>query len=326
MSYFSTVNLDDVFGFYGHFSPSSALQVAEPYRLVGTTFGTAIDLNFWTPVTSGAAATSTVANGRAIVNSGTASGGYAKFTSVRAARFIIDQPHKFRAVIRTSNVTIANTYRAWGPVSLSAAVAPQNGAFFSIDGGGVLSINTVTATTVTTVASGSFNGGVASFTLDTNQHIYDIFYSIAGVWFVIDGVLIHKVISTTAMWCIVVDHPINFWSTNSAITGGAPLECWGTAINRLGRHFSNPQIGRVTGVAATYTFKTGSGILKSLVFGNVSGTSVTIYDNTTGAAPIMLIITTAAAAVGVWPLEMPFYTGLTIVTVGNGLDMTVIYE
>jgi hypothetical protein len=328
MSYFSTVKLIDVYGFVGHFSPSNTLKVAQPYRLVGASFENTVDANFWTAATSGAAATATVANGVAAVNAGTTSGGYAKITSVRPARFIIDEPLKFRGRVRLPSVVIANSLRAWGAVSFSAGVTPQNGMYFSVDGAGVLSVSTASATTgINTISSGSFNGkGGTTYVVDANEHTYDIIYTVGDAYFCIDGVLIHTSTATTSPLAASMNHPINFWATNTGITANAVIQCWGASIHRIGRDHTNPQIGRVTGVAATYTFKIGSGVLKGLVFGNVAGTTVTIYDNTTGAAPTVLIITTAAAAVGVWPLEIPFYTGLTIVTVGNGLDMTVIYE
>jgi hypothetical protein len=318
--------LQDQFDFYGHFTPSSALQVVEPYRLVGTTFGAAIDTNFWTALTSGAGSSSTVATGVATVGSGTANGGYGKMTTVRVARFVIDNPHKWRGIMRLPTVAVASSLRGWGPVILSAAVAPQNGAYFSVDAAGVLSVNTVSGGTITSVASGNFNGDSAQYILNTSQHIYDIIYSIAGVWFIVDGVLLHTVTSTTAQNSLVMDLPINFWATNTAIAAGATLECWGSAISRLGRDLSAPALGRISGAAATYLFKTGSGVLQRFIFNNVSGTTVTIYDNTTAVAPILAVITTSAAAHGVWDMQMPFYTGLTMVTVGANLDATVVYE
>jgi hypothetical protein len=40
----------------------------------------------------------------------------------------------------------------------------------------------------------------------------------------------------------------------------------------------------------------------------------------------MGIITTATAALGVWHYGIPFNTGLIIITTGNGLDATIVYE
>jgi len=43
-------------------------------------------------------------------------------------------------------------------------------------------------------------------------------------------------------------------------------------------------------------------------------------------SPVVGIITTAANALGSWDYSIPFNTGLILVTVGNGLDATIVYE
>jgi hypothetical protein len=327
MSYFTTINLNDVYGQVGHFTPSYALQVAQPYRLVGTTFGTTNDAVFWTPANVGG--TATVGSGIATVVSGTVAANYGKFTSVRPARFVIDEPHKFRGLMRLTATTVANTVRAWGPVVLSPAVTPINGLYYSVDGTGALSVNTVTASVVTSVASGSFNGASPTYTVDTNEHIYDIVYSVSGIWFAIDGVLIHKITLTTAPFSTVVDLPINFWATSTGTSAGATLQCWGAAIHRLGRDLSAPVGTYVTG-AATTTLKTGSGIVQSMNISAITNNStVLLYDATTAVAPIIYgfnsgnVNQTSPVNFGG---GLPFYTGLTMVTVGAGIQVTIVYE
>ncbi len=82
----------------------------------------------------------------------------------------------------------------------------------------------------------------------------------------------------------------------------------------------------ITGNAATTTVKSGAGKLRKLIFNNTSGTSFVIYDNTAASGTIIGTVTTAAGCIGSWVYDIAFTTGLTIITIGNGLDMTVVYE
>ena len=43
-------------------------------------------------------------------------------------------------------------------------------------------------------------------------------------------------------------------------------------------------------------------------------------------APIMGVITTTSNAIGSWDYDAPFSNGLTMVTVGNSLDATIVFE
>jgi hypothetical protein len=207
-------------------------------------------------------------------------------------------------------------------------IAPQNGAFYSVDAAGVLSVNVASNGVVATpVTSGNFNGDVSQLILDTNVHAYEIIYFTMGIWFIVDGTLIHKWTPTSSVLYRTLDTPITIVSSNN-VTGGTSgtIVCWNATILRLGRDLTAPTTARISGVAATYTFKTGSGILHRMNFNNTSGSNVTIYDGTGGAGTILGIITTGGAVQGTWDMDYPFYTGLSIVTVGNGLDATVVYE
>lgn len=81
--------------------------------------------------------------------------------------------------------------------------------------------------------------------------------------------------------------------------------------------------------ATTTTVKSGSGHLKRIVINKaVLGTTITIYNNTTGAAPAIGTITFGAALLSDPPIVadygVDFSTGLTIVTSG-AVDITVAY-
>jgi hypothetical protein len=87
-----------------------------------------------------------------------------------------------------------------------------------------------------------------------------------------------------------------------------------------------PQYKYITG-ATTTVCKLGGGLLHNIIV-NQAGTLCTIYDQTSGAVPIMGIIDTnkTTGVIGSINYECPFFTGLTIVTTGATTNITVVYE
>jgi len=326
MSRFEQVSLKDNFGFQGQFTPIRDFKVAEPYRMVGTTFHGSLDTNFWTATTSGTGSASGVATGKATISSGTANSGYGQLCTAQNARFMFAHPMQYRGAIRIPDTTIALNTRRWGSFSVST-ITPQNGAYFELSATGVLSVVTVSGGTPTAVSAGSFNGDVSTYTVDTNVHAYEIIEFTMGIWFYIDDVLIHKIIPTTDVLYEDLDVPICMTTENTAGgTTSGTIECFNSVIMRLGREETGPAYYHIAGAAATHTLKVGPGKLQKIMFNNTSGTNITIYDNTAASGTVIGIITTTSAAIGEWEYNVAFNTGLTMVTVGNSLDATVIYE
>lgn len=83
----------------------------------------------------------------------------------------------------------------------------------------------------------------------------------------------------------------------------------------------------ITG-ATTTTVKSGSGILRRIVFNKFVALGVaTIYDNTAGSGTVLATVTLPAALLasnGSIEYNLNFATGLTIVT-SVAFDMTVVY-
>lgn len=82
--------------------------------------------------------------------------------------------------------------------------------------------------------------------------------------------------------------------------------------------------------AATTVVKASAGFLHALTINTlVAAATITLYDNTSGAAPAIGLITLPAAGAGDMPCTLPynvsFATGLTIVTSG-ATDITVSYR
>lgn len=77
--------------------------------------------------------------------------------------------------------------------------------------------------------------------------------------------------------------------------------------------------------AATTVVKSGAGRLVRIVNNSGAGTSATIYDNTSAAGDTIGIIALAVVG-GSIDYDLPFATGLTIVTVGAAADLTVVFQ
>ena len=320
------VNIVDNIGNPASFSIARDMRTVEPVRLVGTTFGGAIDTALWTATTSGAGSASGVAVGLATLSSGTENNGFGQLTTVHKARFMFVHPQLYRGGIRMPSLTIAECTRRWGAYTVSGTT-PQDGFYFELSDADVLSVNHVNGSSVTKVSSGAFNGSVASFAMDTNVHFYEVVYFEAKAQFIIDKVLIHEFTPTIAKLNAVFDHPVTSTTINSASgTTSGSIEVFAASILRLGKPETDSHILHISGGAATYNVKSGPGKLHKIIYNNTSGTTVTIYDNTAASGLIIGIITTAQAALGPWEYDAEFEVGLTIVTTGNNLDATVVFE
>jgi hypothetical protein len=312
-------------------TPMRDLRIAEPYRVAGAVFGAAIDAVFWTVATSGTGAASGVASSIATLSSGTSNNGYGQLQSARVARYIFAHPLHFRAAVRLTALTVANNTRRWGAFSVSTNT-PQNGVYFEVDAAGALSVCHVSgAGTPVKVASGSFNGAVTTYTMDTNVHAYDIVYFTIGVWFYIDGVLIHTITPTTSVLFQSLDVPICMTSVNSASgTASGTLECWNAIILRLGRDQTMPRSVYQSGTTAGLVLKIGSGAMHQIVIsGVVNNSAITLYDNTAASGTVLWSSGAMGALTEPFNVdlhEVPFFTGLTLVIAAANSVVTVVYE
>lgn len=315
----------DSFNFEAKMTPMNEVRVAEKVRLVGSQFdGNTLDSNYW--LTSVSTGTVTQSGTEAIITSGTANGHYARMYSVRRARYVAGVANKARMHIRLADTGTANVKRRWGVAWGASMPTITDGAYFQLDGT-TFSVVTLKGGSETTVSSGSFNGQIGyAYAPTTNNAVYEILYTNGSVYFSIDGTLLHKVTASTATWTNTMSMHIWMEASNSGNSSAVAMYTRVASIARLGKLETQPKYYNLTGNAATHTLKLGAGILHNIIFNNTSGTSLIIYDNTTGAAPIIGSISTASAALGSWDYHLPFFNGLVIVTTGNNLDLTVIYE
>lgn len=316
----------DSYGFGAENTPMGEMRVIQPARLVGTSFeGTTIDAKFWTTAASGTSAAIAQANAQLLLTSGTANAATVTAFSVRRSRYVSGTGMRYRAVIRLGDTGTADNKRRWGVGYGSTAMpAVTDGAYFQVSGT-TLSVVTCKGGVETVVST--FNGYLGQYALTTNVTTYEIYWTNSKVWFVIGDEILHIVSASTATWANTMGFHVFMDSLNSGVLGASVTMAVRVAsIFRLGLMETQPNYYRVSGAAATHTLKLGAGILHKIIFNNTSGTSITIIDNVTGVTPVVGVITTATAALGSWDYSLPFNTGLILVTVGDNLDATIIYE
>lgn len=323
--YFKISNPVDALQFRSSNTPFGEQRISECVRLAGATFeGTTIDARFWTTAAAGVGASIAQAGTQITITSGTANAATVTMYSNRRGRYISGNGIRYRAVIQAS-AGVANNIRRWGLGYGSSMPTVTDGVWFRMNGT-ALELQIMKNTAPTTVTS--FNGNLgATYTPGTNALTYEIYYTATYVYFLINGSLLHRHSALSATWADTKHFHIFSDSVNSAgIAASETLQIRTAAIHRLGPLISESNYYNLTGTAATHIIKRGPGKLHKVIFNNTSGTSFIIYDNTSALAPIIGSITTASESIGSWDYQCPFFNGLTIVTTGNNLDLTVIYE
>lgn len=320
-------------------SPQGNLRTTHSTRLAGSNFtGTTLDTNFWSTTgstgTGGAGATTT--GGEVIVTTGTTANATGRVTSVRYGRYVAGASNYVRHVVRLPAVTGANV-RKWGGYD-------DNDGFYFMDdySDGANHVLKVVCrkggSDTNTISSGAFNGPHGtSYTLDANYHTYEIYWSGKKTYFLIDDVLIHTFSATTASLSATLTVPIRVESINSgANTNANTIVGRNLSLNRLGLIETDTKPGNIVGAtgAGGTVLKYGAGRLHRITINNnpVNGQTITVYDNTSAAAPTIatITLTTGNNANSSLPVTLeygcPFSTGLTVVTVNASSNITVIYE
>lgn len=321
MSYFRQAR--DQYGFVVENTPMDEMRVVEPVRLVGTTFvGTTLDTNFWTATIAASGGTIATADlttmpGALTISSKTDATGSVIVQSVRRARYTSGSANRYRAQIQFGDVGKADNTKRWGMFD------GTNGAYFKL-AGTALSVCTLKAGAETAVASASWNGSTTTPTL-TNATVYEIYITNGKVYFVISGVLVHTVSATATTWTATTNLPVRMDNINAGNTTDTIMYVRVASIYRLGKLETLPQYFHGT-TAATNVLKYGAGNLHRVTVNNAGGTLITIYDNTAASGSVIAIISAPATADPVTlDYNIPFSTGLTVVTTGTW-DYTVVYE
>ena len=311
-------------------SPMGQMRTADTFRLVGTAFsGATFDTRFWTKTVQVALGDATIGNGvLTLATNGPTANGSIIVNSTRIGRYIPASSNFYRANIRIPSTTGANT-RRWG------AFDANDGFYFKYDATGLSLCTRKTAVEATPVSSGSFNGHYGSiWTMDANVHAYEIHWNNSKIYFKIDSQLIHTITSSTSTAADTLSLKVGLECTNTGgNTNNNTMEVRSSTINRLGPIASTPQWFNASGAGATTTLKYGAGQLQRVVINNPTTTAtntIILYDNITGAAPIIATLAVGRAGntsltAGAIEYGLPFFTGLTITT-NSTADLTIVYE
>ena len=294
----------------------NAITTSPFVRLVGTNFdGTTKDTNFWTETVTGSGAV-TQSGGEIELTTGTTANSTAIYDSVRTARFVVTNPMQWQGAIKFVTAGTTDNIRRFGPYSAT------DGFFFQLDGT-TFSVGYRKASSDTLVNNGSFNGNYGpTWTVDVSSyHKFAIEWGPKGIFFYIDGKLLHK--DGQGHRSNFLSLPIRIENLNdNGNTTAVSLDCLAMAIGRYGELITNGTY-KYIGTNTTTVCKYGPGTLQRIVNVDNAGT-VTVYDNTAASGTQIAVIDTAKA-LGTLEFNAPFSTGLTVVT-ATGAKITVIYE
>lgn len=305
--------------------PVGTLKVGETFRLAGASFiGTTIDANYWVSGSLSGSPLYTQLNGELILDTGTAADvtGSIFVNSSRTARYIAGTPNYYRSVINVPVATcnIGTNIRRWG------AYDTENGYYFDLQTSGstpVFGVNARRATVDTRKTI--FNGEIGSiYILDEYVHSYEIWWSNSKAYFYIDDRLLHTLSgsSTTMVSTNALRIGIENINTLSNVASNT-ISCRTMSINRLGSQLSKANWKYIAGALSATVLKYGPGTFHRVVCNKNTGTSISIYDSLTATNPICIIDPTSRGELN---FDIDFYYGLTVVTVGSGIDCTIVFE
>lgn len=292
-------------------------QLISPvYRLVGTSFGTVIDPNFWDETDANGG--SITFDGEANIFTSTNTAGSAKLDSVRKARFVPGSANKFAGAARLTTPAVAGNLRRFG------AYDDDNGFFYQVNGE-TFGIGYRKDGTDTIIESGSFNGDYGpSVIITTAIYKFIIEYGTTGTrWFVNDR-LLHKVGVTTESLTETLSLPIRLENTNSGSAVDNGVIILNTSLFRMGELKTNPTSKWIDGPDSGIQLKYGAGMLHRVINLDNQGT-ISIYDGTS-TSDTQLAFIDCTKVQGSIDFDIPFSDGLFLRTTDNQHSSVTVYE
>lgn len=310
--------------FSATFTPIGELLQQEPIRLVGQSFvGTTLDSTWTTSGILGSGALTLSGDSSATLSTGTTANSAIVLSTQKAARFMFGHVNTLRSVISTPDAGTANNVRRIG------ADNGNDGLGFVISGtsfGVYYNNNGV----ITDILSG-FNGNLGTtYAWSTTPKALEVVYFTAGFWFFVDGELLHTIALSTLSAPLTRNLSVQLRISNTNSGGSSTnvsLKVWNASIFRLGNSKQRPNYIHIN-TNSTNVLKRSSGTLKRVVINTSGGTSntLTLYDNTSAAAPVIATINTTATG-GAFEFDLDFSSGLTaVLATGTAADLTIVYD
>lgn len=312
------VQLIDEYGWESELTPQGEVRTVAPFRLVGAQFtGNTVDSNFWT-ASAGTGGTVSQANQLLTLATGVTDDNDVSVTSVRKARYIGGSSNRFRGNFAFGDTGVAGNVRRFG------AYDANDGFFIELNGTNIrFGIRKAAADTIIAQASWNVN---TTFTIDTNIHTYEIYWTNKSVWFNIDDSLKHKASATTAPLVGNLVLPIKMENNNGAgLASNKNLYVANAVIHRLGLEHTLPMAKYVSG-ATSAVLKYGGGKVQRIIFTpGANNNTLILYDNTSGTTEL-LKVTGQTGVTYAFEANAPFYTGLFYSMTGANSSATIIYE
>lgn len=323
--------LSDHYGFKGELTPMGEMRVSETTKLVGTTFvGTTVDPNF-VSVSNTNGGTTTQANANLILATNTTPNGATVAWSIIAGRYSAGNPMRYRAVMQLGDTGVIDNSRRWGIGWGSTMPTISEGAFFQLDGT-TFQIVLLKGSVPTIIQNGSFNGQTGdTIEIDTNVHVYEIYWTNYRVWFVYGDKILHTFEASTETWADTMSHYAGMDNVNSnGLNTNQLLYCRVFSISRLGPLRTQPRSKYQSGTTAANIHKYGPGTLHGVIISGVAQNSViTLYDNVAASGTIIWSSGTMGSQTQPFSLEfhdLPFSIGLTLAITGASSNITTVYE
>ena len=301
---------------------TNAVNTVEIVRLVGTNFdGTTKDPNFWTETVTGTGSV-TQSGGEIEIATGTTANSTAQYDSVRRARFVVGSSLQWQGIVKFVTAGTADNVRRVG------AYDTTDGFYFQLDGT-TFSVGYRKDSVDTLVNSGSFNGNYGpNYVMDTAYHKFAIEWASKGVFFYIDGVLLHKDGQGHRSNYLSLPIRLENVNDNGSVTN-VVLDILATAIVRYGQLDTSATSKRMSGTGTTVC-KYGPGILKGIIVSAVVNTAdINIYDGLTTGGTLIWASGNQGARTEPFNIDFygtPFSTGLTVEIADASADVVAVYE
>ena len=257
-----------------------------------------------------------------MLSTGTTDGNDVRLQTVSIARLMGGSFNVAMSQVQFPVVNVAGNVRKWGPFD------GTNGFYYQLSDS-TLSTCVIKDSTVTKVDNGSFNGQLGTYyNLTTSPRGYEIYYGGVKAYYTVAGTLLHTATATSSPLTSTRHLPMRFENNNGAgITTNVAMNIPIATIYRLGKEKTSPKYLYIIGNNNTTVCKSSPGTLHRIMINDgAAGSSISIYDNATGAGTIIGIFATdSLAVITTIPFDVPFYNGLTII-VNNTVNFTVIYE
>ena len=325
MSYFPNTTISgvqDEYGFELEYTPDGESRTVTPYRVVGATFeGASLDAIFWSTTGTSGTGTVTQTGGEAVFSTG-AGVGTATLTSVRFARFVAGTSNVLRVGAKLNTTGFVDN------TSLCGVYDGTDGAFFEIKDA-VFNVVTSKGGTPTRVPNGTFNGNMgATVTIDTNYHVWEIYYNDKNVIFTMDGAVVHTVTASASTWSNKLTFPVKISTVNTAGVTVASFNIRSLTVNRLGSAANTPVSNQTNGQTAGKSLKIGPGVLHTFTLsGSTNNSAITLYDSTSATGTIIWQSTMAGGVFMTIDFKgISFVNGLYLVIATQNSNVTVVYE